>query len=140
MLRHDRQIFRLEYDSFTEAPLRALLSFVKFAKPLVKRSKKQAADMGPNCRAITDYFHYVLPDFPPHVVAVEKTPHSVGARLDPRPSARAVLLFPSPSWAPGSAQLLLQEFVCSLPHTVVRLLGWLFGSLINNRYTCFVFP
>jgi hypothetical protein len=63
MLRHDRQIFRLEYDSFTEAPLRALLSFVKFAKPLVKRSKKQAADMGPNCCAITDYFHYVLPDF-----------------------------------------------------------------------------
>jgi hypothetical protein len=69
MLRHDRQIFRSEYDSFTGAPVRALLSFVKFAKPIVKRSQQQALAMGPDCRAITDYFHYVPPELPPHVVA-----------------------------------------------------------------------
>jgi hypothetical protein len=49
--------------------MRALLAFLNFAKPIVKRSKKQAADMGPNCRAITDYFHCVPPELPPHVVA-----------------------------------------------------------------------
>jgi hypothetical protein len=69
MLRHDRQIFHKEYDSFTDAPVPALLSFVKFAKPIAKRSTKQALAMGPNCRAITDYFDYVQPELPPHVVA-----------------------------------------------------------------------
>jgi hypothetical protein len=69
MLRHDRDIFRLEYDSFLDAPERALLSFVRFAKPVVNRSKKQASTLGPNCRAITDYFNYVQPELPPHVVA-----------------------------------------------------------------------
>jgi hypothetical protein len=69
MLRHDRDIFRHDYESFLEVPERALLSFVKFAKPVVKRSQKQAAKLGPNCRAITDYFNYVAPEIPPHVVA-----------------------------------------------------------------------
>jgi hypothetical protein len=69
MLRHDRDIFRHDYESFLEVPERALLSFVKFAKPVVKRSQKQAAKLGPNCRAITDYFHYVAPEIPPHIVA-----------------------------------------------------------------------
>ena len=64
-----RDIFRREYDSFLDAPERALLSFVQFAKPVVNRSKKQASTLGPNCRAITDYFKYVQPDLPPHVVA-----------------------------------------------------------------------
>jgi hypothetical protein len=69
MLRHDRDIFRHDYDSFKEVPERALLSFVKFAKPVVKRSQKQALQLGPNCRTITDYFTYVPPELPPHVVA-----------------------------------------------------------------------
>jgi hypothetical protein len=68
MLRHDRDIFRHEYESFLEVPDRALLSFVKFAKPVVKRSQKQAAKLGPNCRTIPDYFNPIPPDIPPHVV------------------------------------------------------------------------
>jgi hypothetical protein len=69
MLRHDRDIFRHEYDSFLDVPDRALLSFVKFAKPVVQRSQKQATKLGPNCRTITDYFDYIPPEIPPHVVA-----------------------------------------------------------------------
>jgi hypothetical protein len=69
MLRHDRAIFRHEYDSFLDVPERALLSFVQFAKPVVKRSQKQASTLGPNCNAITDYFDYIPPELPPHVVA-----------------------------------------------------------------------
>ena len=69
MLRHDRAIFRHDYDSFTDVPERTLLAFVKFAKPLVKRSQKQASKLGPNCRTITDYFKSVLPKLPPHIVA-----------------------------------------------------------------------
>ena len=69
MLRHDRDIFRHDYDSFTEVPERTLLTFVKFAKPVVKRSQKQALQLGPNCRTIPDYFTYVPPELPPHVVA-----------------------------------------------------------------------
>ena len=69
MLRHDRDIFRHEYDSFLDVPERALKSFIQFATPVVNRSKKQASTLGPNCRAITDYFHSVPPELPPHVVA-----------------------------------------------------------------------
>ena len=69
MLRHDRDIFRHDYKSFLDVPEKALLSFVKFAKPVVHRSQKQAAKLGPNCRAITDYFNYVAPEIPPHVFA-----------------------------------------------------------------------
>jgi hypothetical protein len=69
MLRHDRAIFRHDFDSFSEAPTRALISFIQFAKPIVHRSKTQAAKLGPNCRTITDYFHSVPPELPAHVVA-----------------------------------------------------------------------
>jgi hypothetical protein len=36
-----------------------------FAKPIVHRSKKQAAKLGPNCRMIKDYFHLVPTELPP---------------------------------------------------------------------------
>ena len=68
MLRHGRDIFRHEYNSFLDVPEHALLLFVQFAKPVVKRSQKQASMLGPNCNAITDYFDYIPPKLPPHVV------------------------------------------------------------------------
>jgi hypothetical protein len=69
MLRHNSDIFRHKYELFLKVPERALLSFVKFAKPVMKQSQKQAAKLGPNCRAITDYFHSAAPEIPLHVVA-----------------------------------------------------------------------
>jgi hypothetical protein len=69
MLRHNHDIFCHKYELFMDVPDRALLSFVKFAKPVVKRSQKQAAKLGPSCRAITGYFDYVPPEITTHVVA-----------------------------------------------------------------------
>jgi hypothetical protein len=85
MLRHDWAIFRHTYESFLDVPDRALPSFITLAKPVVKRSQKQAATLGPNCRTITDFFNYVpLPtSLPPHVVAVIL---GTSGRIRPDPS------------------------------------------------------
>jgi hypothetical protein len=104
MLRHDRQIFRHEFDSFADAPVRTLLSFVKFAKPIVKRSKKQTVTLGPNSRSITDYFDYVPPEFPPHMwsqrsSALPADADTIRPNWSPTrqpPAARAVPPFPPP--------------------------------------------
>jgi hypothetical protein len=84
MLRHDCAIFHHEYDSFLEVPERAVLSFVKFAKPVVKKSQKQAAALGPNCCTITDHLDYIppktspmsLPPFSVPLVAANQTHHN----------------------------------------------------------------
>jgi hypothetical protein len=61
MLAADRSLFTEDYDHWLTQPTSQLLTFIKRMKTTVKVSVAQAADMGPNFRAIDSYFSPLVP-------------------------------------------------------------------------------